>query len=305
VRIAILGRTQSLLAAAQLLASNGHDVVIVATGRPSPEDRCSVDDFRAAADRWGATFVGRVDLGRLRDAFTNRLPDIGLSVNYPVILPSSITDVPRFGILNAHGGDLPRYRGNACQAWAIINGEDRIGLCIHRMVADEVDAGDILAREFIPVDLTTQIGGVLAWMENTIPGLFLEAVSALESDPQFVLERGVPDDPRSLRCFPRRPDDARISWTADPVSIVRLVNASGDPYSGAFCWLDGERVTIRSAEVVHDPPSFLAVPGQVLQVGCGNVTVAAGSGAVRITDAVTTSGRQLSEVVKGVRERLT
>ena len=29
------------------------------------------------------------------------------------------------GILNAHGGDLSKYRGNACQAWAILNGEKK------------------------------------------------------------------------------------------------------------------------------------------------------------------------------------
>ena len=36
-----------------------------------------------------------------------------------------VIDFFELGILNAHGGDLPRYRGNACQAWAIINGEER------------------------------------------------------------------------------------------------------------------------------------------------------------------------------------
>ena len=58
---------------------------------------------------------------------------------------------------NAHGGDLPRYRGNACQAWAIINGENKIGLCIHKMIGGELDISDIIARDFLKIDLGTKL----------------------------------------------------------------------------------------------------------------------------------------------------
>ena len=46
--------------------------------------------------------------------------EIAVSYNFPrsSVMLRSIAS-PR-GILNAHGGDLPRYRGNACQAWALI-----------------------------------------------------------------------------------------------------------------------------------------------------------------------------------------
>ena len=44
-------------------------------------------------------------------------------MNYTGIIPQSIIDLFNHGILNIHPGDLPRYRGNACLAWAIINAE--------------------------------------------------------------------------------------------------------------------------------------------------------------------------------------
>ena len=49
--------------------------------------------------------------------------DIGISYNYVDIINQDTIDLFKLGILNAHGGDLPRYRGNACQAWAILNKE--------------------------------------------------------------------------------------------------------------------------------------------------------------------------------------
>ena len=75
----------------------------------------------------------------------------------------------------SHGGDLPRYRGNACQAWAILNGEDRIGLCIHRMIGDELDSGDIIARDYFSIDQTTKVTKAWEWLHKKIPELFLEA----------------------------------------------------------------------------------------------------------------------------------
>ena len=69
-------------------------------------------------------------------------------MNYTGIIPQSIIDIFQYGILNAHGGDLPRYRGNARQAWAH-NGEKSIGLCIHKMIGGEIDmCGDIIARDY-------------------------------------------------------------------------------------------------------------------------------------------------------------
>ena len=47
---------------------------------------------------------------------------------------------------NAHAGDLPRYRGNACANWAIINGEDKVGLSIHKMDAG-LDSGPIIQKK--------------------------------------------------------------------------------------------------------------------------------------------------------------
>ncbi|GAB1465742.1 hypothetical protein MASR2M54_12420 [Aliarcobacter cryaerophilus] len=51
--------------------------------------------------------------------------EIAVSLNYSSIISQNVIDLFPLGVLNAHGGDLPRYRGNACQAWAIINGEEK------------------------------------------------------------------------------------------------------------------------------------------------------------------------------------
>jgi len=294
-----------LLETAHILVKEGYQVVLVATGRPAAEDTCSVDDYRSAADDWASEFLERVDLLRLKVLLNQTRPDLGVSSNYPVILPADIVNIPRLGILNSHGGDLPRYRGNACQAWAILQGERNVALCIHRMVGGEVDSGDIIVRQKIEITNSTKVGAILDWMSSILPTCFLEAVKALESDPEYFLERQSRDSTNSLRCFPRRPEDGRISWNLKPIEIVRLVNASGPPYAGAYCEIDNRRVIVLTASIAQDQTPFLAVPGQVIGLTKDSVTVACKEGAVEIQEAQLEDGMALREHIKNIRARLT
>ena len=115
--------------------------------------------------------------------------DIAVSINYTGAVPQAVIDLFPLGILNAHGGDLPRYRGNACQARAIPNGEERIGLCVHRMIGGELDSGDIIARDYLAIDHTTKVTRVWEWMSMRTPELMLEAVQMLDANPDFLLEQ--------------------------------------------------------------------------------------------------------------------
>jgi methionyl-tRNA formyltransferase len=38
----------------------------------------------------------------------------GVSINWPTLMSADTCAAVPIGILNAHAGDLPRYRGNAC-----------------------------------------------------------------------------------------------------------------------------------------------------------------------------------------------
>lgn len=60
------------------------------------------------------------------------------------IVPKSILEIPKIGVLNAHPGVLPYYRGMDVYRWAVLNGEfDKIGVSVHWVDAG-VDTGDII-----------------------------------------------------------------------------------------------------------------------------------------------------------------
>ncbi|HUL28977.1 MAG TPA: methionyl-tRNA formyltransferase, partial [Thermodesulfobacteriota bacterium] len=72
-------------------------------------------------------------------------PDLFVVIAYGQILPKSLLSIPKYGAVNVHASLLPRYRGAAPIAWAILKGEKITG--VTTMFMDEgMDTGDILLQ---------------------------------------------------------------------------------------------------------------------------------------------------------------
>jgi methionyl-tRNA formyltransferase len=283
MRIAIIGRTEILYETALRLKQQGHEIALIITAKDAPEYTKTVADFQALAEGYKIPFICTP---RILDALdiinkSSKSIDIGVSLNYISIIPQSFINLFPLGILNAHAGDLPRYRGNACLAWAILNGEKQIGLCIHKMIGDELDSGDIITRDYYPITFDTKVTEIYAWTSKQIPNLFLDALKHLELNANYFLERQSQDPKDVLRCYPRKPEDGRINWSKSNVEILRLINACNKPYAGAFCEFQSQKMIIWDAELASEE-NFLAIPGQITLIGNDFVDVATGDGKLRI-----------------------
>jgi len=305
MKVAIIGRSEILYNSALAVRDKGHDIVLIITAEKAPEYTRSPADFQALADQWGIPCLKTSRIFEVKATILSAQPDIGVSINYSGIIPQEVIDLFPHGILNAHAGDLPRYRGNACPAWAIINGEERIGLCIHKMIGGELDCGDIIAREYMPITINTKVTQTWEWMKEQVPVLFLKAIQRLEQDKDHILERQSNNPKDALRCYPRKPEDGKIDWTQSAEAILRLVNASNKPYAGAFCKYNEATMIIWNAELVLDMENFLAVPGQVTKIDQGSIEVATGKGKLRILKVEFEDKINSPDIfVKSLRDRL-
>lgn len=272
-----IGRHENLFFSVKRLIDKGHQLSGIVTDLAPPEYKIQIQDFVEFAKINGSPILissDNLEIARFIETLGN--VDIGVSVNHRRIINKDVIDLFPLGILNLHGGDLPRYRGNACQAWAIINGEARIGACVHKMMPDILDSGSIISRDYLDINDETKIQEVFDWFEIKSPDLFEDAIEKLAVDSKYEIQKSNDGNLRSHRCYERRPEDGRIKWEDDAKKIIRLINASGSPYPGAYTFLGDKKVSVVDATRAVLFEDISAIPGQVIQVNRNSILVACG-----------------------------
>ena len=280
MHVTAIGRTEMLYDSIRAIASAGHSIDRIVTCAAENFYTVSKTDFEALAADLDVPFLCCEDINdpQLVETFAASPSEVAVSVNwkYPIRRPT--LDVFEYGVLNAHAGDLPRYRGNAAPNWAILNGEDEVVLTVHRM-SEEIDAGPILTQDSVPITENTYLDDVYGAMGATFPELFVEALDGLEAGT--LTPRSQPTDPaEALRGYPRIPKDSEIDWTQSATEIHRLVRASAEPLFGAFTYIGTDKLTIWRARTESPPFEYCGIPGQVANrcVDDGEVAVITGAG---------------------------
>lgn len=75
-------------------------------------------------------------------------PDIVVVAAYGLLIPKEFLEIPRYGFINIHPSDLPRWRGATPMQHTIMAGDKKTAVCVIQM--DEgLDTGDIILREEI------------------------------------------------------------------------------------------------------------------------------------------------------------
>lgn len=203
--------------------------------------------------------------------------DVLVVAAYGLILPAPMIAWPRLGCLNIHASLLPRWRGAAPIARAILAGDRATGISIMRM--DEgLDSGPVLSRHGVAIDPRETSGslhdklaslGARAIVETLRA---LERGAALEGEPQNAAEA----------TYARKIDrgEAGIDWTAEAPVIDRAVRAF-DPVPGAQTTLEGTALKIWKAAPL---PGRFAAPGTVVRADGSEIVVACGDGALAVTE---------------------
>lgn len=184
------------------------------------------------------------------------------------------------GLIGFHPAPLPRLRGRAIIPWTILLDEPISASTLFR-IDDGVDSGPILAQRFFHVA-----------SDETAESLYAKHMTMLaEILPPMLIDLahgrapGVPQDERySSYGTRRRPEDARIDWTAPVDDIWRMVRACGAPYPGAWTILNDSKVVIAAAHPVSLTRYRASMPGQIVERTDSSFTVRCGDdGGLQVT----------------------
>jgi methionyl-tRNA formyltransferase len=213
-------------------------------------------------------------------------PDAMVIVAYGHIVPPWMIELAPLGCINLHASILPKYRGAAPVAWAIIRGEKETGVTTMKINAG-MDTGDILLvrREPIRDDDTTE---TLSERLGVMGGdLMVETLRKLERG-EIV---GQPQDSSLATLAPRlRKSDGLIDWRQPAAEIARRVRGLA-PWPGAYTFFRGKSLHLWRGEAILAPGGSELIPGAISAEG-GRFAVASGEGSLLVIEEVQLEGRK-------------
>lgn len=308
MRVALLGRTSILYSSINKIIGNGDEIVLLGTCKAAPEYEVKESDFENKAKELGVPFFNnsKINSPEIIELMKSVNADVALSVNWLTIIEQEAIGCFKYGILNAHCGDLPKYRGNACPNWSILMGDTSYAISIHYMEPGELDSGNIVLKKHYPIEENTTISDIYRNMEVEIPNLFCEAVTLLKCgmDSGEKQSKNVMD---SLRCYPRIPTDSFIDWSETCDQIMRNIKASTHPFQGTFCYWGDAKIYFYEAVTKPFPAPCYVYPGQVININKGTqeVEIAASDGII-VLKTIFINGNEYNaaEILKSTRIRL-
>jgi len=290
MRVIFMGTPGFALPSLEALLARGEELVAVVTQPDRPRGRgqtVAPPPVKVTAIRAGVPVQQpqKVRQPEFLDWCRTAAPDLIVVVAFGQILPKALLDIPRHGCINVHASLLPKYRGAAPIAWAIIRGESETGITTIQMDPG-MDTGPMLARRSLmirPDDTAGTLGERLSQLGAQTLNETLDALKAGRLTP-------TPQDSSQATLAPMlKKEDGRIDWRQPAAAIDALVRGL-DPWPGAWTQYAGEPWRIWKVRV----QSTEGEAGVVLRADRAGIVVGSGSGSVLITELQTPGKRRLA-----------
>jgi methionyl-tRNA formyltransferase len=282
LRIVFFGTPAFAVPTLDALLASRHSVVGVVTQPDRPRGRGHHVTRGPVKGRAVEAGVPVLQPERLRDAeFVARLADLdadlGVVAAYGKILTDAVLAQPRLGLINVHASLLPRYRGAAPVHRAVIAGERETGVTIMRVVK-ALDAGPMLAAVSRPIASEETSDDVERDLARLGAPLLVSSVDALAAGTSHE----TPQDEAAATYAPRLTrDDGVVRWD-EPADRIHDRIRGLHPWPLAFSFLNGRRIILRRSTVASHAKA--AAPGVVIEAAGDRLVVAAGVGAIAITE---------------------
>jgi methionyl-tRNA formyltransferase len=274
MRVLFYGTPQFALPTLERLLGR-HEVVAAVTQPDRPVGRGQRVTPPPVKSRAASAGVPVLQPMRLRDpGWPERLAeyraDVAVVVAFGQILPRAVLDVAARGSINVHASLLPRYRGAAPVAWAILRGEAETGITTFQMDAG-MDTGDILLQERTsigPDETAGELAERLARLGADVLDRTLQQLEDLTPEPQ---------DHAAATLAPRlRKEDGWIRLDDSARDLVNRIRAC-NPWPGAALRGPTGRLVIWRAVMAT---ATVAPPGVLVPAEHGSLGIATGHGAL-------------------------
>ncbi|MDG4884786.1 methionyl-tRNA formyltransferase [Mesorhizobium sp. WSM4884] len=301
LRVIFMGTPDFSVPTLSAIAEAGHDIAAVYTQPPRAAGRRGLEltpsPVQREAERLGLQVRTPTSLkGEAEQrAFAELRADVAVVVAYGLLLPKPVLEATRLGCLNGHASLLPRWRGAAPIQRAIMAGDAETGMMVMRM-EEGLDTGPVALVEKCAIGPDMTAGELHDRLMAQGASLMVEAltrlgINCLTFTPQ----------PTEGVTYARKIDksETRVDWTR-PAGEVHNHIRGLSPFPGAWCEVEiGGRME-RLKLLRSTLSDGVGESGGILD---DRLTVACGSGAVRLVEVQRAGGRPAAaqEFLRGAK----
>lgn len=226
-------------------------------------------------------------------------PQVIIVVAYGRILPDEILALAPRGAWNVHFSLLPKYRGAACVASAIRNGEKETGVTLMRMVK-KLDAGPILKQKKTLIDSIETAGALEERLALLGAELVLEGLKDLE---QGDLGEIVQNEAEASYAASLKKEEGKINWNQPAQTLYNHIRAM-IPWPVAYTLIDNQRLKIYGAKRVEEETGDRKQEtggGKITKISEKGIEVSCREGKILLTEVQPPSKRKMSawEFIQG------
>ncbi|MCP5057809.1 MAG: methionyl-tRNA formyltransferase [bacterium] len=212
----------------------------------------------------------KVGTQEVAETLAATLPDLGVVVAFGQFLPKRIRQLPSLGyLINGHASLLPRHRGAAPIAHALLAGDVETGVSVMR-VEREMDAGPVALEKRTKIGPDEDCGSLTERIAQLTADAITEGLDRIAEDRVTWTEQ----DPTRASLAPKiERRDAHLDWSDDASALVQRIRAMA-PRPGAFSEWNGEplRILAARAEVGDDAcaPGTVVIDDEAPRIATGS-----------------------------------
>jgi methionyl-tRNA formyltransferase len=289
LRLVFMGTPDFAVPTLVELVGGGHDIAAVYTRAPQPAGRRGLETTPSPIAREAErlklpTVTPRTlkDEGAA-DAMRAHGADAAIVVAYGLILPKATLDSFPLGCFNLHASLLPRWRGAAPIHRAIMAGDKETGVMVMKM-EEGLDTGPIarsLSVTITPDETTGELNDRLAQLG---PDLMILALAKREMKKAGWKRQSSTDVTYAAKIDK---NETRVDWTKSSDEVHNHCRGLS-PFPGAWC----EMPIVGRVKILRTTKGDgSGEPGRILD---DRLTVACGSGAVRIVELQRAGGKPMA-----------
>ncbi len=311
MKIIYAGAPEFSIAPLKSIIDAGFNVVAVVTQPDKPVGRKGVitpTPLKAYALEKGLQVF---DFAKIRDnveKLKNISADLMITCAYGQLLTQEVLNVFPVGVFNIHASLLPKYRGAAPIAAAIIGGEKVSGVTIMKTDIG-LDTGDMLLKKSVEISVDDTADSLSKKLSALGAELIVDALNIIKSG-NAVYEKQNEAEASLVKKINK--EHALIDFSCSSIKVADLIKGM-NPSPVAYAYLNGKSVNVFFAETCDF--DLNGDIGEIVRADKTGVYVKTGDGTVKLVElqleggkrmcaADLVNGRKISVGMRFLRERV-